>query len=507
VSSRAGDPEPSSGAPARAHYHDDVRYLLSLLLAGIAVALPRFGALQPELFSAPGALANAWADVDGDGDLDLFVGFNGAPARLYVNEQGVFADGAAAAGLADARPTRAAAWGDYDGDGDADLLLGFAPGAGSVLRLHENRDGRFTDVTQLVGLNVDSAAVRQPSWIDVDGDGDLDLFVAFRDRANALFRNDGGRFTEIARETGLADPRRSVGAVWLDLDEDGDPDLVVGNMDGDANGVFRNDGGHFTDVAAELGLAWGGRAPDDASNGTVRPCAADVDADGRLDLFFANYGPNGLFLNRGSGRFEDVSRAWGVAIDGRYDTCAFADADHDGRPDLYVNGTVTGGVAYPDYLFRNTGAGFSDETPANIRALAASHGVQWADRDGDGDLDLALAGAARDASHPLLDNLLERGTATRSVSIDVRPAMGRTLPGAEVRVYRAGTRTLLGSALVDTGSGYNSQSLQPVHVGVADAALVDVEVTVPARGERRVSRVEAVPVSPGAPVVITVRIQ
>ncbi|HEY3188403.1 MAG TPA: VCBS repeat-containing protein, partial [Solirubrobacteraceae bacterium] len=59
----------------------------------------------------------------------------------------------------------------------------------------------------------------------------------------------------------------------------------------------------------------------------IRPCAADVDGDGRFDLFMANYGPNGLFLNRGGGRFEDVSAAWGVAIDGRYDTCAFGDFD------------------------------------------------------------------------------------------------------------------------------------------------------------------------------------
>ena len=100
------------------------------------------------------------------------------------------------------------------------------------------------------------------------------------------------------------------------------------------------------------GLEWGGRAPRDVANGTVRPCAADVDGDGRLDLFMANYGPNGLFLNRGAGRFEDVSKAWGVAIDGRYDACAFADIDHDGRLDLYVNGTVTGGTSYRDYLFR-----------------------------------------------------------------------------------------------------------------------------------------------------------
>ena len=85
--------------------------------------------------------------------------------------------------------------------------------------------------------------MRQPAWIDLDGDGDLDLFVAYRDRANALYRNDAGKFSDVAPALGLADTRRTVGAVWFDFDEDGDLDVAVANMDGDANGLFRNDGG------------------------------------------------------------------------------------------------------------------------------------------------------------------------------------------------------------------------------------------------------------------------
>jgi FG-GAP-like repeat/ASPIC and UnbV len=328
--------------------------------------------------------------------------------------------------------------------------------------------------------------VRQPAWIDLDSDGDLDLFIAFRDRANAMYRNDGGQFTDIAASVGLNDARRTVGAVWFDFDEDGDLDVAVANMDGDANGLFRNDGGKFTDVATAAGVAWGGRAPKLAGNGTVRLCAADVDADGKIDLFAANYGPLGFFSNRGNGVFEDRSAAWQIAIDSRYDACAFADVDHDGRLDLYVNGTVTGGASWQDSLFRNTGQAFADVTPAAIRRVQADHGVQWGDVDGDGDLDLALTGSRTDGTHVIMRNMLPAASASRGLHVRVFDARGRaTRAGSEVRIYAAGTTRLLGTQLVDGGSGYDSQNDMPVHFGVpAGVSRVDVQVIAPFGGKR-----------------------
>jgi hypothetical protein len=446
-----------------------------------------FAPIQPDLFRAGANLVNAFADVDGDGDLDLFVGFDGTPNRLYRNDAGTFTDIAATAGVADARPTRAAAFSDVDADGDPDLLLGFTPGpAGGVLRLYRNTGGRFADDTAAAGLVVDKGAVRQLAWVDADGDADLDLFVGFRDRPNALFRNERGRFADAAPVMGLADSRRTVGAVWFDYDADGDLDVAVANMDGDANGLFRNDGGTFTDVAEAAGVAWGGRRPRDPGNGTVRVCAADMDNDGRLDLLAANYGALGYFVNRGGGRFEDRAAAAGLAVDSRYDACAPADIDHDGRQDLYVNGTVTGGASWQDFVFRNTAAGFVDVTPANIRALQADHGVQWADVDGDGDLDLALTGSRADGMHLVMRNLLAAPAAARSVQVRALDADGRaTLAGAEVRVFAAGTSRLLGLRLVDAGSGYDAQSDMPVHVGFpAGISRVDVQLTVPRGGTR-----------------------
>jgi hypothetical protein len=485
---------PDSGAPFPSNpsltFMPITRHAL-LLVAAVGL-LPTqegtvsFRPLQVELFAAPNSLVNAAADVDNDGDLDLFVGFNGTPNRLYRNTDGVFTDAASTLGVADARATRAAAFGDWDSDGDPDLLVGFAPGGGPVLRLYRNEGGRFTDATSLAGLAVDSGAVRQPVWVDYDGDGDLDLFVAFRDRPNALYRNDGARLVDIAPQVGLADTRRSVGAVWADLDADGDLDVIVGNMDGDANGMFRNDGGRFVDVADAWGVAWGGRAPRDPANGTVRPCVADMNGDGALDLITANYGPPGLFLREGNG-WRDAAAAWGLAVDGRYDSCATADIDHDGRLDLYLNGTVTQGRNWPDYLYRQDTAGhMANMIPAAVAAIPADHGALWHDFDGNGSADLALTGQG---PHALFASVLPDSVSRRAVKVRVLDARGRaTRAGAEVRAYAAGTRTLLGMALVDAGSGYDSQSEAPVLIALPRAGRIDLEITWPSGSRREVTR-------------------
>lgn len=451
--------------------------LLLVLLTVGGSSPPVFTPVTQPALLVGGTLTNAWADVNGDDRPDLFVGMNGAANQLHIATADGFRESAAAYGVAQARATRAAAFGDANGDGRPDLMLGFAPGAGSVLMLRVATDSGFRDGTADAGLHLDSAGVRQLAWVDVDGDGDQDLFVALRDRPNRLYRNDGGRFTNIAAEVGLADGRKSVGATWFDLEGDGDLDLVVANQDGDANGLFRNDAGRFTDIAERARVAWGGRTPRLPTNGSVRPCAADVNGDGRQDLFFANYGANGLFLNRGDGTFEDVSVAWGIARDARWDACAFADIDHDGDLDLYVNGTVTGGVNYPDYLYRNTGTQFEEVTPAALAAAVADHGVQWADADGDGDLDLALTGVAAGPLPLLWWNARDAGNAPSSLFVRVLDRAGRRRPGAAVTLRR-GRRRLSPAVLVDAGSGYNAQSMLDVHLARPHGPF-DVEVVVP----------------------------
>jgi len=110
---------------------------------------------------------------------------------------------------------------------------------------------------------------------------------------------------DVTAESGIGDPRKTVGAVWFDMDGDGDLDLFVANQNGDTNGLFRNDGGHFVDVARE----WGVEAPRRSDEfGGAGVSVADFDGDGLLDLFVANYGPSALYRNDHGRRFVDVTR-------------------------------------------------------------------------------------------------------------------------------------------------------------------------------------------------------
>lgn len=441
-----------------------------------------------ESFKDGNTLTNAFADYDNDGDLDLYVGFSKNLDRLYRNDKGTFVNVAEEVGIVLPETTRASSWGDFNNDGHMDLFVGGVTLYGKNFgRLFKN-DGNgkhFTDVTANAQINVDGS-FRQISWIDYDNDGDVDIFIGLRDKPNMLYQNNNGKFTNVAPQMQIDDSRKTVGAVWFDFDKDGDLDCYNTNMDGDANGFFRNDGTKFVDIALALGLADGGRPLASEKHGTVRPSLGDYDNDGNFDIYTANYGPNGLFHNLNGKLFENVAVEKGVAIEGHFDAGAWGDYDNNGLLDLYLNGTVGGGVNYRDYFFQQTDDGFTDITPQIILDNNGDHGVQWVDFDEDGDLDLALNGALPDGMHHLLVNNLPKDLAGQSLKVVVLDGKGHfTRAGSEVRLYKNGTKTLLGSSLMDTGSGYNSQNAMPVHFGLRGIKIVDVEVTVFVKGSRK----------------------
>ena len=315
----------------------------------------------------------AIGDANGDGLEDVYVCQPaGLPNRLFLHQpDGTVRDASRESGLDWLDYSRSALFLDFDNDGDQDLAIN---GHGLVLLLRNDGRGRFGGVGAFrveSGLSMAAVDYNNDGRLDIyiccyPDRSPVPYYDAENGVANHLFRNDGGwRFSDVTNEVGLDDNnnRFSFAAGWEDYDNDGDLDLYVANDYG-RNNLYRNDGGRFVDVAASAGV-------EDMAAG-MGVAWADYNRDGWMDVYVSNMFSsagnrvtfhrrfegeagsvaraamqrhargNSLFSADGSGGFKDVSVSSGVTM-GRWswDT-KFADIDNDGREDLLVaNGYIT----------------------------------------------------------------------------------------------------------------------------------------------------------------------
>lgn len=387
------------------------------------------------------SLGIALGDLDGDGDLDAFVanhGGSGGPNTIWKNDgTGVFSLHQT---LSVSDFSQDVALGDLDGDGDLDAFV--ANEFGPSLVWKNDGTGSFTNSGQTLGnSSSESDAV---SLGDLDGDGDLDAFVANYGASLAqpdkVWKNNGtGTFTDSGQSLG-----NSLGTdVALgDLDGDGDLDAFVTNGYNSPNTVWRNDGsGTFSNTGQNLGSY--------SSSGVV---LADVDHDGDLDAFVSNdYDPfnsflpepNEVWINSGDGSFNNSGLALGSS---HSKGVALGDLDRDGDQDAFVaNYNEPNKVWRNDLVHRNAPVKAADQTTLD----AAFDGAEWVaavDIDGDGDLD--VLGAAFDANTiAWWENTAGDGSAWTKITIDAAFTGARSVDAADID--GDGDLDILGAAATD----------------------------------------------------------
>ncbi|MDA0832452.1 MAG: FG-GAP-like repeat-containing protein [Planctomycetota bacterium] len=328
-----------------------------------------------------GGLNLVHADYDNDGDFDVLV-LRGAwlgeagryPNSLLQNDgQGHFQDVTFESGLGDEHfPTITAAWADYDNDGDLDLFIG---NEGFPCQLFQNNgQGRFRDVAETAGVT-NGRISKGAAWGDYNADGWPDLYVSNIDQKNRLYKNQGnGRFLDVAAEAGVELPLRSFPVWFWDYNNDGLLDIWVGSYEAAARevaagylGLPHNSSldcfyrgsvdGVFTDATQELGFTR-----------VTRPMGCnfgDVDNDGFLDFYlgtgdpyYENLMPNLFFHNQQGRCFSDVTFAAGLGHLQKGHGVAFADFDHDGDQDIFIEmGGAYPGDGFRNALFENPGFG------------------------------------------------------------------------------------------------------------------------------------------------------
>ncbi len=467
-------------------------------------------------------------DYDNDGWLDVYA-IGGGPLsnesipkptaqrdRLLHNRgDGTFEDATASSGLS-AFPGgygHGVSVGDYDNDGRPDLFVT----RWRSYALYRNRgDGTFEDATRQAGLDGNRDWPTSSAFADLDGDGDLDLYVChysawdpktsppcphpskpgeyshcgprdFDAMPDHLFRNDGGRFVDVSEEAGIpaADREgRGLGVVAADFDGDGRIDLFVAN-DLTANFLFLNQGNlRFKENAWESGLAANAEGGYLAGMGVA---CGDLNGDGLVDLAVTNfYGESTTFYqNLGSGQFIDRTAAIGLAEPSRYLLgfgTAFFDANNDGRLDLATaNGHVNDlspNVPYAMPAQLMLGQPGSRLIEVTRRAGACwsvprlGRGLVVGDLDNDGRLDLLIVceGAPLAYFH-------NQGPVGHSITVKLEgavPASNRDAVGARVTLTVGGRKQY---AVRFGGGSFLSASDDRIHFGVGDAlAIESIEV-------------------------------
>ena len=437
-------PAPTALGPCKIPADAKQRLYLNDGKAHFTLAENAFGSSKTDY-----GLAASTGDYNNDGFADIYVASYGKNTLYKNNGNGTFTDVTKAAGVAAGGMCTGSVWFDADQDGDLDLYVlrycnwsvkndikcpggACGPttyGAARNTFYRNNGNGTFTDFTKQTKLATEMRRSLGVAAFDSDGDAKTDLFVANDLGPNSLFKTLGGlKFEELGMMQGIAygitgATQANMGVAVGDYDEDGDMDVTITTFQNEPNTLYRNDGGFFTDVSGETGMA-----------AATLPYLAfgtsflDVNNSGWLDIFFAD------------GHVSPMTKTF------------------DGKPNSKQHNQL---------LLNEGGKRFSDASKALPDSNVKVHrGTVVADFDNDG-LEDILVTATNDK--PTL--LLNKSKTGNWIAIDLKPANGSATPiGAKV-VAHIGKRTL--TRQVIGGGSYAGDSSKRLHFGIGTASRVD----------------------------------
>ena len=456
----------------------------------------------------------AMADVDNDGDLDLYVCNYESPAQLFMNGgEFQFTESAASVGLDHTGPCMMPTFADYNRDGFLDVYL------------VQNRRIRSSGEYRTPRVEIKDGAL-------IVSREDADEFGAFRVGPNQytvldvgqpdrLLQHNGSvdqpRYEDVTERSGITDRAFGLSAVWWDYDSDGFPDLYVANDFEEPDSLWRNNGdGTFTDILFDTIplTSWFSMGAD----------VGDINNDGHWDLLVADMlgtthykqkvsmgdmtpqrfslvaGPppqimrNVLLLGTGTGRFLESAYLSGVAKSDWTWTVKFADLDNDGLTDLFfTNGSTRDFInsdleTVPESVSKLSEWDRYEDTPARLEQnlflknmgdlrfedyserfgldhTGISYGAVHADLDRDGDLDLVVANLEEEAS--VYRNESDEG---RSILVALRGTKSNSFGiGAEAELVSENGRQM---GLLQPVRGFNSSNEPIFHFGLGSSKVV-----------------------------------
>ena len=411
----------------------------------------------------------SWIDINNDGWLDLFVANGNLTSQnnsLYINRRnGNFTKVITGAVVNDGGSSIGGAFGDYNADGNPDL---FVTNRNFFKNFLYRGTGDSTFIKIITGnIVTDSSNSNCGHWVDIDRDGDLDLFVINFQGNDFLYLNSGApsyNFTKIDTAAFLLNAADfSIPAAWGDFNNDRFPDLFVGNAGTQNDFIYKNNG----NLSFSKTILADGRSTLGASFG-------DFNNDGYLDLFVANYinQNNILYRNSGPPDYSFIRIDTGVVSNdgGSSVGSCWGDVDNDGDLDLFVSNDN----GENNFLYLNSGApgyGFTKiTTGAIVNDGGNSFGNVFGDYNNDGAIDLFVANRLNQNNFLYLNN----GNSNKWLGVKCRGALSnRSAIGSKVKVKALiNGQPVWQMREIVSQSGYNSENLV-LNFGLGNATAAD----------------------------------